>query len=163
MLSDESKARIERLFPHYPDKRSVLIPALFIAQEQFGYISDEAVRSVAQFLELSWNEVWAVASFYSMFFKRPVGRHVITVCMNISCMICGAKKIAEHLKAKLGINFGQTTSDGKFTLLEVECLASCGTAPVLQVNLRYHENLTPEKVDSILEELEEWKNGRLED
>jgi len=108
---------------------------------------------LAKIFRLSPNEVYEVASFYTMLYKGPVGRYVIQVCTNISCLLCNCEEIMAHLQKRLGIKPGETTSDGKFTLLEVECLASCGTAPVVQINEDYHENLTVEKLDRILDSL----------
>jgi NADH-quinone oxidoreductase subunit E len=138
----------------YPQKRSALIPALQLAQKEAGYISPEIVREIAQMFSLSPNEVNEVASFYTMLYRKPVGKHVLQVCTNISCLLCNAEQIMEHLVKRLGIRPGETTPDGKFTLMEVECLGSCGTSPVVQINERYHENLTLEKLDKILDGLE---------
>jgi NADH-quinone oxidoreductase subunit E len=111
------------------------------------------ICEIAGMFELSPNEVQEVASFYTMLFRKPLGRYVIQVCTNISCMLCNAEEIVAHLTGKLGIKLGETTPDGKYTLLEVECLGSCGTSPVMQINEDYHEDLTPEKVDRILDSL----------
>ncbi len=154
MLSESACRQIRILMDRYPQKRSALIPALQIAQKEAGYISRELVCEVAQLFGLAPNEVNEVASFYTMLYKRPVGKYVIQVCTNISCLICDAEKIMEHLTQRLGIRPGETTEDKKFTLMEVECLGSCGTSPVIQINDQYYENLTPEKVDQILESLE---------
>ena len=124
-----------------------------MAQAEVGYLSHDAVREVSQIFALSPNEVYEVASFYTMFFKKPVGKYVIQVCTNISCLLCNAEEIMGHLQTRLGIKPGETTPDKKFTLLEVECLASCGTAPAAQINDEYHENLTTEKLDEILDGL----------
>ncbi len=153
MLSEATRSRIEALIRQYPQPRSALIPSLHLAQEESGYISPEVVREVAGMFQLSANEVYEVASFYTMLYKKPVGRYVIQVCTNISCLLCNCEEIVRHLEQRLGIRPGQTTADGKFTLMEVECLASCGTAPVVQINEDYHENLTVEKLDLILESL----------
>jgi NADH-quinone oxidoreductase subunit E len=150
MLSEATVQRIEALIEKYPQPRSALIPSLQIAQEERGYLSHDAVREVAQMFRLPPNEVYEVASFYTMLFKRPVGKYVIQVCTNISCLLCNCEAIMSHLEAKLGISPGETTPDQKFTLMEVECLASCDTAPVAQINQDYHENLTPDRLDQIL-------------
>lgn len=154
MLSDTACRQIQTLMDKYPQKRSALIPALQLAQKEAGYISRELVCEIAQMFSLSPNEVHEVASFYTMLYKKPVGRYVIQVCTNISCLICSAEEIMEHLTKRLGIRPGETTEDKRFTLLEVECLGSCGTSPVIQINDQYYEDLTPEKVDRILESLE---------
>jgi NADH-quinone oxidoreductase E subunit len=138
----------------YPQKRSALIPSLHLAQKEIGYISYEAICEIARIFDLSPNEVHEVVSFYTMFHKKAVGKYVIQVCTNISCLICNAEEIVDHLTRRLGIKLGETTADGKYTLLEVECLGSCGTSPVIQINDDYHEDLTPEKVDRILDSLE---------
>ena len=138
----------------YPQKRSALIPSLQLAQKEAGYISADIVREVAALFDLSPNEVYEVVSFYTMFYRKPVGKYVVQVCTNISCMLCNAEGILAQLKERLGIKPGETTPDKKFTLLEVECLGSCGTGPVVQINEDYHEDLTPEKLDRILDSLE---------
>jgi len=137
----------------YPKARSALIPSLQLAQDEVGYVSHEVIREVAGMFGLSANEVYEVASFYTMLYKKPVGKYVIQVCTNISCLLCNCEEIMTHLQRRLGIKPGETTEDRKFTLLEVECLASCGTAPVVQINEDYHESLTVEKLDRILDSL----------
>jgi len=154
VLSEDVKARIHNLKAKYPSARSALLPALAAAQREHGWLSPEVMAEVAEVMELPPVEVASVASFYTLFNRRPVGRHLIQVCTNISCSLLGAEHIVEHLKKKLGIEVGETTPDGKFTLLEVECLGSCGTAPVMQVDETYYERLTPEKVNEVLSELE---------
>jgi NADH-quinone oxidoreductase E subunit len=153
MLSDATRGKIEELMQRYPRPRSALIPALYLAQAETGHLTQDAVREVAKIFKLSSNEVYEVASFYTMFFKKPVGKYVIQVCTNISCLLCNCEEIMAHLQRRLGIKPGETTHDRRFTLLEVECLASCGTAPVVQINEDYHENLTIEKLDRILDSL----------
>jgi len=154
MLSEATLQKIDALIARYPVRRSALIPSLHLAQAEAGYISSEVVRDIARIFELTPNEVYEVVSFYTMLFKAPVGRYVLQVCTNISCLLCNSEGILAHLQKRLGIKPGETTPDRKFTLLEVECLASCGTAPVIQINDDYHENLTPEKLDRILDSLE---------
>ncbi len=153
MLSEATRQKISALIAKYPVRRSALIPSLHVAQEEIGYVSSDAVREIAQIFELAPNEVYEVVSFYTMLFKAPVGKYVLQVCTNISCLLCNSEGIMAHLQKRLGIKPGETTPDSKFTLLEVECLASCGTAPVVQINDDYHENLTPEKLDRILDSL----------
>ena len=138
----------------YPRKRSALIPSLQLAQKEAGFLSHETICDIAKLFDLTPNEVNEVASFYTMLFRKPVGKYVIQICTNISCLLCNAEEIMSHLTGKLGIKPGETTPDGKYTLLEVECLASCGTSPVIQINDTYYEELTPEKVDKILDSLE---------
>ena len=153
MLSDKAKAEIQQLKARYPHPNSALLPALALAPKEAGWLSPEALEEVADVMGLSPAHVGSVASFYTMFNRRPVGKYLVQVCTNISCSLLGAEHIVEHLKRRLGIEVGQTTTDGMFTLLEVECLGSCGTAPMMQVNDVYYENLTEERVDQILEEL----------
>jgi NADH-quinone oxidoreductase E subunit len=153
MLKEATRQKIDDLIARYPQRRSALIPALHLAQQQHGYLSSDVVRDIAQIFGLSPNEVYEVASFYTMLYKKPVGRYVVQVCTNISCLLCDSEEIMAHLQKRLGIKPGETTSDGRFTLMEVECLASCGTAPVVQINDDYHENLTPGKLDEILDQL----------
>jgi len=153
MLSDNTRQRIRSLQAKYPQPRSALIPSLQMAQAEAGYLTPEVILEVSEIFGLSPGEVSEVASFYTMLFKAPVGRYVIQVCTNISCLLCNSESIMAHLQERLGIKPGETTPDKKFTLFEVECLASCGTAPVAQINDEYHENLTTEKLDRILDSL----------
>ncbi len=151
MLSETTRRKIESLAGKYPHRRSALIPSLQLAQEEVGFLPPEVISELAGIFELTPNQVYEVASFYTMLYKKPVGRYVIQVCTNISCMLCNSEAILAHLEKRLGIKPGETTPDKKFTLMEVECLASCDTAPVAQINEDYHENLTTEKIDQILE------------
>ncbi|HID64375.1 MAG TPA: NADH-quinone oxidoreductase subunit NuoE [Anaerolineae bacterium] len=153
MLSENAKAEIKQVKGKYPDPRSALLPALYVAQREQGWLSPEVMRDVAEVMDLPSTEVASVASFYTMFNRQPVGENLIQVCTNISCSLLGAEHIVEYLKSKLGIDVGETTPDNKFTLVTVECLGSCGTAPMMQVNDTYYENLTEEKIDRILAEL----------
>jgi NADH-quinone oxidoreductase E subunit len=153
MLSEITRGKIDELMRRYPQPRSALIPSLYLAQGEAGYLSKDVIRELAGIFHLSPNEVYEVASFYTMFYKKPVGKYVIQVCSNISCLLCNCEELMDHLQKRLGIKPGETTPDMRFTLLEVECLASCGTAPVVQINEDYHENLTIEKLDRILDSL----------
>lgn len=153
MLSDSTRQKIGDLIAKYPVPRSALIPSLHLVQAEVGYIPQESAAELADIFHLSPNEVWEVASFYTMFHKKPVGKYVLQVCTNISCLLCDSEEILQHLQKRLGIKPGDTTADGRFTLLEVECLASCGTSPVVQINDDYHENLTTDKLDRILDGL----------
>ncbi len=152
-FSTSSKQRLEETLKLYPDKRAALLPALWLAQREFGYVSQEAMEYVAGLLGLSPAYVYGVSTFYSMYHKQPKGRHLIQVCTNISCALMGAEHVVEYLAQKLGIKAGGTTPDGKFSLVCVECLGACGGAPMMQVNDTYYENLTREKIDKILAEL----------
>jgi NADH-quinone oxidoreductase E subunit len=153
-LSENARKEIAAKIGQLPDPRSVLIPALYIAQKEFGYVSFEAMECLAAELGLPVSEVRAVATFYTMFNKNPVGRYHIQVCQNLTCSLLGAESLITYLEKKLGIAAGQTSSDGKFTLSRVECLGSCGTGPVMQINDDYYENLTAEKIDRILTDLD---------
>ncbi|MGC9332790.1 MAG: NADH-quinone oxidoreductase subunit NuoE [Anaerolineae bacterium] len=154
MLTDKSKEEIRRIQDEYPDPGSALLPALYLAQKDYGgWLPEEAIEAVAAVMGLTPARVGAVASFYTLFHRQPVGRHVIYVCTNVACSLLGARHLLEHLGQKLGIQPGETTADGRFTLVEVECLGSCGTAPMMQVDDQYYENLTEAKIDQILAEL----------
>ena len=146
-------AEVRRLQALYPDKRGALLPVLHLAQEAFGYVSLEVEEYVAGLFDLSAAHVHEVVTFYTLFFQKPKGRHVVAVCQTLSCHLMGAKGIVEHLKTRLGIDVGETTPDGKTTLLTVECLCACEGAPMMQVDDRYEVALTAEKVDRILGEL----------
>jgi NADH-quinone oxidoreductase subunit E len=156
MLSKESLDQIQREIAKYPPERkaSAVMAALRIAQDEHGWLPVPLMDHVAGLLEMRPIQVYEVASFYSMYDLKPVGRHKISVCTNVSCMLCGSASIVQHLEQRLGIKLGGTTPDGKFTLKEVECLAACGGAPMFQIGRNYHENLTPQKVDEILAGLE---------
>ncbi len=137
----------------YPPERSrsALIPLLFVIQRERGWIDNPGVNFLAKFLNLEVTDVWETATFYSMLNVRPVGRHHIQICKTLSCRIMGEPDITEHICSKLGIKPGETTEDGKFTVSLVECLGSCGTAPMMQIGFDYHEDLTIEKIDKILD------------
>jgi NADH-quinone oxidoreductase E subunit len=153
MISQEARDRMRRVAARYPSVRSAMLPALHIAQEEDGYITAEGVAAVADALGVRPDEVDMVVSFYSMYFRRPVGRHVLKVCTSISCYLRGGDALLEHLEQQLGVKRGETTPDGAFTLLPIECLASCGTAPVLQVNNEFVESVTLEAADDLLARL----------
>lgn len=153
VLSDTAKAAILAEFPKYPDKRSALLPALWIAQDEVGHLSEQAMIDVAELLDLTPVQVYDVATFYYMYHLRPVGQFHIQVCKTLSCALMGAGSIIEHIKRRLEVKMGETTSDGLFSLKGVECLASCGSGPMMQINEDYYEHLTPPKVDQILEDL----------
>lgn len=153
MLSESAKTRIRKLFPRYPDKRSVTLAALRIAQEEKGYITDEAMSDIAVLLELTPVQVYETATFYTMFTLQPVGKYLIQVCRTLSCALVGAGTLIRHLEQKLGIRIGETTPDGLFTLKTVECLAGCGAGPMMQINDEYYEYLTTDKINRILDDL----------
>src|SRR5215471_17353095 len=150
----EQLAEIQRLQSLYPDKRGALLPALHLAQDVFGYISLETEEYVAGLFDLTPAHVHEVVTFYTLFFREPKGRHIVSVCHNLTCHLVGAKAIIERLTERLGIEVGQTTADGRVTLLTVECLCACEEAPMMQVDDRYEGHLTPDKVDRILEGLQ---------
>ena len=152
-FSPEVEAEIDRHLAKYPIIRSAILPLMFIVQRERGYLDPPGVAYLAKRLRLRYTDIWEVATFYSMIHTAPVGRYHIQICKTLSCKIMGAGKITKHVCDKLGIEPGQTTADGKFTVSLVECLGSCGTAPMFQVNFDYHENLTPERVDKILDSL----------
>jgi NADH-quinone oxidoreductase subunit E len=153
MFSPETEEAFRKLAARYPVKRSALVPMLALAQQEHGWVRPEAIEYVATYLELSPSDVESVVSFYTLLHRRSVGQNVLLVCTNISCMLCGSDAIQATLREKLGIDWGETTPDGRFTLIEAECLGSCTTAPVLQVNGVFHENLTAGKVERLLDEL----------
>ncbi len=158
LLTDASRTQIDAWLQKFPDdhKQSAVLSALQAAQEQNGgWVTRELMDAVADYLELPPVLVYEVGTFYSMIELEPVGRNMVAVCTNISCMLCGSQSIVEHVENKLGIRLGETTPDGRITLkLEEECLAACAGAPMMTVNGHYHEQLTPEKVDKILDGLE---------
>lgn len=156
-LSAAARNEIDREIKKYPvdQKQSAVMAALtFVQQENSGSLTDPLINAVADYLNMPHIAVYEVATFYSMYELKPVGRNKINVCTNISCLLCGSEKVVEHLEKKLNIKLGETTDDGKFTLREVECLGACVGAPMMAVGKQYHENLTPEKIDKILDEIE---------
>lgn len=153
-FSDAALKELEAIRSRYPDREAAILPALHLAQREFGYVSDEAIVCIAGILGFTPARIEGVATFYTMYNRKPVGKYHLQVCRNISCAILGAEQLIEHVSKKLGIRPGETTPDGRFTLTAVECLGSCGTAPVMQVNDDYHENLTEEKIDALLERLQ---------
>jgi len=157
LISAESRAEIDRWIAKYPpdQKRSAVMAALRIVQDQNkGHLTTELMDAVAEYLDMPPVAVYEVATFYSMYELEPVGRHKICVCTNISCMLRGSDEVVAHLKERLGIGLGETTADGRFTLKEVECLGACVEAPMFQIGQTYYGNLTPEKIDEILEGLD---------
>lgn len=153
-LTDAMKAHLtQTYFPRYPTKRAVLLPALHLVQHEHGHIPMAALAEVAEFLELSPAEVLDTATFYEEYWLKPKGQYLIQVCRSLACEICGSRSITSHLLKKLKIGVGETTPDGRFTLIELECLGACGGAPAMLVNDVLYENLTPEAADRILSEL----------
>ena len=153
-LTEGRLGKFEKFISHYPQRRAAMLPTLHLVQEQHGYISDECMDYVAGLLEASPAQVRDVVTFYPMFFQHPVGRYVIRVCKTLPCMLCDCRTIFDHLQEKLGVGIDETTADGKFTLLAVECLAACHEGPVMMINEDLHGHLTPESVDELLDGLE---------
>ena len=151
-FSDQFESRFAEMLSHYPTKRSVLVPTLLYAQDEVGYLSQEVIAELAQRLDLTELEVRNVISYYSMLTTKPRGKYNVQVCTNISCMLRGAEQIFDHCEKKLGVGHKGTTTDGLFSLEEVECIGACSWAPAVQVNYEFHENLTPEKMDRVLDE-----------
>ncbi len=151
MLKPEEIQEIEHELPLFPMKSAACIEALKIVQKHRGWVSDEAIRDIAGFLDMSADELDSVATFYNMIYRKPVGRHVIHVCDSVSCWIMGYEGILDAIKKKLGVDYGGTTPDGRFTLLPICCLGTCDRAPAMFVGEDLHRDLTPEKIDSILE------------
>lgn len=149
----EARKTFDWLLTRYPTKEAALLPTLHLAQETWGWISPEVVHYVGGLLDLSPAQVFGVVSFYNMYNQKPVGKYHLQVCTNLSCMVTKAYDIYEHLCDRLKINPGETTADGRYTVVEVECLGSCGTAPVVQVNNDYHENMDVAKMDALMETL----------
>jgi NADH-quinone oxidoreductase E subunit len=152
-FSPEAYRKFEETVARYPKKEAAMLPVLNLAQQEFGYLGQEAIEYVAKLMGQPPARVRGVVSFYTMLNMKPIGRHHIQVCRTLPCALRGAEKITSLIGQELGIEVGQTTADGKFTLSEVECLASCGTAPMMQINDDYYEDLTEDKVTEILREL----------
>jgi len=148
------KQWIEERFARYPSERSLVVPALLEAQKYYSYVSPEVEIGLAELLGMPPQEVHSVASFYSMLHQHPVGRHIIQVCHNVSCYLRGAEDVIAHLEEVLGIKVGETTEDGRFTLVTVECLAACGQAPVMMVDEKLVEQVTPERAEAALAEFD---------
>jgi NADH-quinone oxidoreductase E subunit len=157
-VTEEFRAKAEKLCARYPRRDAALIPLLLELQKESGYVAEEAMDELARFLGLPYSRVKAVVTFYTMFNREPVGKYHLQVCRNISCHMAGAPGLLARLRARLGIAEGETTKDGLFTLSTVECLGACGAAPVMQVNDEYFERLDEAKLDALLEDL---KHGRL--
>jgi NADH-quinone oxidoreductase subunit E len=151
-FSTEFETRFADMLTHYPTKRSVLVPTLLYAQDETGYLSDEVIDEISGRLELTALEVRNVISYYSMLTTKPRGKYNVQVCTNIACMLRGGEELLDHCKKKLGIGHKGTTQDGLFTLEEVECIGACSWAPAIQVNYDFHENLTTDKMDKVLDD-----------
>ncbi len=158
MLSEGLKAKFDKIVARYPLKRSAIVPLLLFAQDEIGYVSDEAIEEIARRVNVRPIEVIEDISYYSMLHRAPIGKYNLQVCTNVSCLLRGGEQILEYCSKKLGIGHKQTTPDGKFSLEEVECLGACCGAPAMQVNYDFYEDLTPQKIDALVEKLS--RNGR---
>jgi NADH-quinone oxidoreductase subunit E len=154
MLSDEERKEIVAELKQFPQKRAACIEALKIVQKRRRWISDESLRDIAEVLDMSVDELDSVATFYSLVFRKPVGRHVILICDSVSCWLVGYRELLAHLEEKLQIKLGETTGDGRFTLLPIPCLGTCDHAPAMMIDDDLHRDLTPEKLDEVLEQYE---------
>jgi len=151
MLTPEERKEIETELPRYPNKQAVCIDAMKIVQRHRGWVSDENIRDIAEFLDLSLAELDSVATFYNLIYRKPVGRHVILLCNSVSCWIMGYERLRQCLSEQLGIQFGETTADGRFTLLPIVCLGTCDHAPALMIDNDLHRDLSPDSMERILE------------
>lgn len=150
MFNEAVINEINEIRVRYPDRKSALLPALYVAQREFGWLSNEAMLAVAHALNLPEAFVRGTATFYSMYRHKPAGRHVIQICTNVSCMILGAEKLVDIIRTKYGVEPGGTSEDGRFSLVIMECIGACGTAPAMLVNTDFHENLTENNIEGIL-------------
>jgi NADH-quinone oxidoreductase subunit E len=151
MLTSEEKQEMQREMERYQDKRALIIEGLKALQRHRGWLSNETILDLAQFLDMTCDELDSVATFYSLLFRRPVGRHVILMCDSVSCWLNGYENLRNHIQTKLGIGLGDTTPEQRFTFLPIVCLGACGGAPAIMIDGDLHENLDPEKIDRILE------------
>jgi len=152
-LREKAKDEIDAILSRYPTRRSAVLPLCDLAQKEYGYMSPEAVREVAEILELDPTEVQGLVGFYTLLREAPTGKYVIEVCDDLPCALRGADQFVDHVCHRLGVNVGETTEDGLFTVQRVMCIAACDRAPVAQINLEYHENLDADKFDAVLEKL----------
>ena len=154
MLTAENEKKLEELRKRYPTTQALILPVLWMLQEQEGYISEKSMKFTGTLLNVPFGHILGVVTFYTMLQRKAVGKHHIEVCTNVSCMLRGSRKILEHLEKRLGIKAGEISQDKKWTISEAECLGSCGTAPVLAIGDEYFENLTIEKVDKLIDSLQ---------
>jgi NADH-quinone oxidoreductase E subunit len=152
-LSDQKLKQLNEILARYPERQAALMPALWLIQEEYGWISVESVQYISALLNIPAEVIYGVLNFYTMYNKKPVGKYHLQVCTNVSCMLRGGYDILKQVEDKLSLKKGETSADMKFTITEVECLGSCGTAPMMQVNDDYAENLTFEKVNEIIDKL----------
>jgi NADH-quinone oxidoreductase subunit E len=152
-FSEQLEARFADMITHYPIKRSLLVPFLLYSQDEYGYITDEVIEELSRRLEITELDIRSVISYYSMLRLKPAGKYNVQVCTNISCLLCGGEQMLQHVRSKLGVAVNKgITPDGVFSVEEVECIGACSWAPAMQVNYDFHDNLTPEKIDQILEQ-----------
>lgn len=154
MLSPEERQEIDKELEHSPTSQAACIEALKIVQRHRGWVSDEAIKDLASHLKMSAHELDSVATFYSLIFRKPVGKHVILICDSMACFVTGYESLREHIEKKLGVKFGETTEDGRFTFLNIPCLGACEQAPAMIVDETLYGDLTPGKVDQILDGLQ---------
>lgn len=157
VIPQVAEEKLEELKKRYPDARSAIMPALYMAQEVFGHITEDAIRWVSQKIGVAPVHVMEIATFYTMYYKKPVGKYHVQICRTLSCALCGAGGLTRHLKDRLKLEPGEVSKDGMWSYEEVECLGSCGTAPMCEINDVFFENLTPEKLGMILDQLEKEK------
>lgn len=157
MISEAANKRIDQIIAQYPEKRSAIMPALYIAQDELGYINDEAIEWVSKKIGIAPVHIMEVATFYTMYYRRLMGRYHVQVCRTLSCALCGAKKLTEYLQHRLHIKPGEVSKDGMWSYEEVECLGSCGTAPMCEINDSFFENLTAEKLGALMDRIEREK------
>lgn len=158
ILTEESIAKIKEKAARYPRKKSAILPALTVAYRQVGHVDEDIYNEISKIIGIPAMEIAEAATFYTMFPKKPRGKYLLQVCNNISCALMGSDSMIKYLEDKLDINLGETTDDNMFTLIAVECLGSCATAPMIQVNTTYHENLNKEKLDNLIDELKAKKD-----
>ena len=153
MFTEEELQQVQEIRSHYPTNLAAVMGVLHMVQDKYGYISDEAITAVAKLLDIPEENVLGVVTFYEMYHQHPTGKYKLQVCTNVSCLLCGSDMVLKTIKDKIGIGIGETTADGLFSVHEVECLGSCGTAPVISVNKEYHEKLTPESINALIDNL----------
>lgn len=151
IFSSEELASISALKAKYPEPKAAIMPVLWMAQKKWGWLSEDVMKQVASVMDLPYAHVLGVASFYTMYFKKPMGRHHVQVCTNVSCMLRGGEQLYGHAKQRLGIGHNQATADGTFSLEEVECMGACGGAPMIAINEKFYENATVSQLDSLLD------------
>jgi len=152
-LLETRRKDVEYHLGKYPDKRSAVMPLLYIAQEEYGHVTEEAIKEIAGLLDLTVTHIKGLIGFYTMYYDKPKGKYLLQICTDLPCALKGAEKFSEHVCQKLGVRPGETTADGMFTVENVMCLAACDHAPMMQVNFRYHEDLDEEKLDQLVEDL----------